>query len=400
MATIKVKFRESLLEGREWSIYYQIIHDRVVRQWNPEYKILSEEWDQRRSDILLKPMSDRRSYLQSIRQRIKWDIDRFKKIVDELSCSKGIFSSDDIIDEFAICQQQQSFFNFMRSIILRLKEFGKQRTSETYSVALNSLRRFRNDRDIVFDEFDSDMMEAYEAFLTRQGLVPNSRSFHMRILRAVYNRAVEKQLTENKNPFRHVYTGVDKTAKRALDIKTLKRIKDLNLDMSPKIDFARDMFLLSFYFRGMSFIDMAYLKKTDLINGYVVYRRRKTGQQLSIKWSMHMQNILNKYPANETQYLLPIITSVTIATETQFRSKQFLINVGLKKVAELVGIKMALTLYCSRHSWASIAKSKGVPVGVISDGLGHDSELTTQIYLSTLDTSAVDKANAMIMKAL
>ena len=95
---------------------------------------------------------------------------------------------------------------------------------------------------------------------------------------------------------------------------------------------------------------------------------------------------------------MPIITSPKSSARNQYRSKQYLVNHWLKKVAEKIGLKMTLTMYCSRHSWASIAKAKGIPLGVISDGLGHDNEHTTQIYLSTLDTNAVDKANALIMK--
>lgn len=399
MTSIKVKFRQSTSEGREGKIYFQIIHDRIVRQWYSDYKIFSNEWDSKKSAIVISCDIERRAYLQSVRERIKWDKERFNRIITEFS-SKDCYTADEIVDEFVTRQNQQSFFNFMENVIIRLKELGKLRTSQTYTSALNSFRGFKNDEDVVFDGFDSDLMESYQAHLSKKGLIPNSISFHMRILRAVYNRAIEKGITEDKRPFRHVYTGVDKTTKRAIDVKTLKKIKDADLGMRPNAAYARDIFLLSFYFRGMSFVDMAYLKKSDMSNGQIIYRRRKTGQQLVVKWTKQMQEILDRYPKNETEYLLPIITSTSGTPYSQYRSKQYQINKGLKAVAESIGLKMSLTLYCSRHSWASIAKSKGIPVGVISDGLGHDSELTTQIYLSTLDTSAVDKANDLIMKLI
>lgn len=399
MTSIKVKFRPSTSEGREGKIYFQIIHERVVRQWYSDYKIFCNEWDNKRSAIVIPADSERRSYLQSVRERIKWDKERFNRIVSEFS-AKESYTADEVIEEFGIRQNQQSFFNFMENVIVRLKELGKLRTSQTYTSALNSFRNFKDNEDIVFDGFNSDLMESYQAFLTEKGLIPNSISFHMRILRAVYNRAIEKGITEDKKPFRHVYTGVDKTTKRAVDVKTLKKIKEVDLNMQPQAAYARDIFLISFYFRGMSFVDMAYLKKSDLSNGQITYRRRKTGQKLVVKWTKEMQEVLDKYPENDTEYLLPIITSATATPYSQYRSKQYQVNKGLKAVAKSIGLKISLTLYCSRHSWASIAKSKGIPVGVISDGLGHDSELTTQIYLSTLDTSAVDKANALIMKLL
>lgn len=400
MASIKVKFRPSSSAGREGKIYFQVIHERIVRQWCSDYKISSDEWDAKKSIPKISSDTERRSYLLSVRERIKWDKERFSRIIAEFSASKHIYTADEVIEEFALRQNQQSFFGFMEKVIVRLKEHGKQRTSETYTSALNSFRRFKNDNDVLFDGFNSDLMESYQAYLTKNGLIPNSISFHMRILRAVYNRAIEKGITEDRHPFIHVYTGVDKTSKRAVDVKTLRKIKEADLKMYPKAAYARDIFLLSFYFRGMSFVDMAYLKKTDLSNGQISYRRRKTGQQLVVKWTSEMQEVLDKYPENKTEYLLPIVTSVTATPYNQYRAKQYQINKGLKVVADRIGLKMSLTMYCSRHSWASIAKSKGIPVGVISDGLGHDSELTTQIYLSTLDTSAVDNANALIIKLL
>ncbi len=153
------------------------------------------------------------------------------------------------------------------------------------------------------------------------------------------------------------------------------------------------------YTRGMSFVDIAYLKKKDLQNGTLTYRRRKTGQQLFIKWEKPMQEIIDKYPVNESPYLLPIIRK-TENERSQYRNALHTINDNLKKVAELAGLHTNLTLYCARHSWASIAKSKNIPISVISEGMGHDSESTTQIYLASLDNSLIDKANELILKNL
>ena len=160
------------------------------------------------------------------------------------------------------------------------------------------------------------------------------------------------------------------------------------------------MFIMSFMLRGMSFIDMAYLRKSDLSNGYVTYRRRKTGQLLTIEWTKEMQMILDKYPENSTDYLLPIIKNVGTNERYTYRNVGYNINHNLKTIAKKVGIKIPLTLYVARHSWASVAKAKGIPLSVISEGMGHDSEATTQIYLASLDTSVVDKANSLILKSL
>ena len=298
-------------------------------------------------------------------------------------------------------QQKIHLFSFMEDVIENLRIIGKIRTSETYATTLCSFKRFRKDWDLTLDEMDSNMMMTYEAYLRENGVSSNSSSFYMRILRAVYNRAVEKGLTSQKYPFKHVYTGIDKTVKRAVPLKVIKRIKEMDLSMNRSFDYARDMFLFSFYTRGMSFVDMAYLQKKDLQNGVLSYRRRKTGQQLFIKWEKCMQEIVDKYDNPLSKYLLPIIKPFSeIDERKQYIYTAHNINRSLKVIGKQLGLSVTLTMYVSRHAWASIAKSKNVPISVISEGMGHDSEATTRIYLASLDTMAIDKANSMILKSL
>lgn len=400
MASIKVKFRPSQLPNHEGTIYYQIIHERKPRQLLTEYHVFPSEWDENRSMVTTTQKSERKSFILSIRERIRWDIERLTKIIRKLENKSLPYMADDVIDEFNRYANEYSLFNYMESMIAKLKQNGKIRTSETYSAALNSFKKFRNDEDIMLDCINTEVMEAYEAWHQNRGNIPNTISFYTRILRAVYHRAVEDDIIEKRNPFRHVYTGVDKTVKRALPLQTLKKIKSLDLSLNPTLDYARDMFMMSFMLRGMSFIDMAYLRKTDLTNGHIIYRRRKTGQQLTIAWTTEMQMIIDKYPENTSEYLLPIIRNSGINERCAYRNVGYLINRNLKKVAEMTDIQIPLTMYVARHSWASAAKAKGIPLSVISEGMGHDSEATTQIYLASLDTSVVDKANSLILKSL
>lgn len=400
MASIKVKYRPSTASGKEGSIYYQIIHGRIVRQIKTEYRLFDTEWDKGTSSVRIMPEigESRKNYLREVAEHIDWDTRRLKAIVAQ--CDKqGGYSADSIVEKFNRQVGEQSLFSFMHGIIGQLKQLGKVRTSETYTAALASFMKFREGQDIFLCEIDSNTMMLYEAWLKSKGICPNTTSFYMRILRAVYNRAVEKELTEQKHPFKHVYTGIGKTVKRAIPLKTIKHIKELDLALKPHLEYARDMFLFSFYTRGMSFIDMAYLKKSDLKNGTITYRRRKTGQQLTIKWEKCMEDIIAKYGTNTaTHYLLPIITNPCFDERTQYRNAICRINVALKEVAKLAGLHIPLTMHVARHCWASVAKSKNIPLSVISEGMGHDSEETTRIYLASLDTSVVDKANSLILK--
>ena len=420
MTSIKVKFRPSTVDGKEGGLYFQIIHNRVVRQLNTDYKVRVEEWDAESESVIVN--GNRSNLLLGIQERLAWDVARLEKVVRSLETERRRFTADDVITMFHKLTKESSLFTFMHGVIAQLKQLGKVRTSETYTATLKSFMAFRDEQDVPLDGISSDMMLMYEAHLKARGVRMNTISFYMRNLRAVYNRAVEKGLTQPNNPFRHVYTGVDKTVKRAIPIKAIKALKELDLSMKPSLDFARDMFLFSFYTRGMSFVDIAYLKKTDLQNGILTYRRRKTGQELSIKWEKCMAEIIAKYPENKTDYLLPIIkeegngrNSVShqaclngrVVTDEgkanerrQYDNTLHLVNYRLKELSTMLKLQRPLTMYVARHSWASAAKSKNVPLSVISEGMGHDSEATTQIYLASLETSVVDKANKMILGLL
>lgn len=401
MASIKVKFRPSAASGREGTVYYQIIHERKLRLLTTTYRIFASEWDHKRSTVCGQDKSaERTEHLLAIRSAIRSDIERLASICRKLDFDCLRFTADDVVAEFNRMKTDNSLFNFMKKLIAGLRKRGNIRTSETYRSALNSFASFRDYEDIMLDSISCSTMESYEMWLRNRGLTPNTTSFYMRILRAVYNRAVENDMTENRSPFRHVYTGIEKTVKRALPLRTVRKIKELNLSQNPQLDFARNMFMMSFYLRGMSFIDMAFLRKSDLKSGYVTYRRRKTGQRLIIKWTAEMQAILSKYPENKSDYLLPIIKAPDTNERSVYRNVGYSINQRLKTIAEMLSINMPLTMYVARHSWASAAKAKGIPVSVISEGMGHDSEATTQIYLASLDSSVVDSANSIILNSL
>ena len=403
MASIKLKFRAHTDSTKEGALYFQVIHDRVVKQVKTDYRIYSHEWDTQRGEIVKEyPFAaERNEALKIIRDKVAWERRKLEQIVKSFEAAEKSFTADDIIRRYKeSASDKTTVFEYMRRQSERMKKLGKVRTGETYRQTLRSFMKFRNGVDLYFDMLDADMVEQYESYMRVNNLSRNTTSFYMRILRCIYNRAVEENLTTQTDPFKRVYTGVDKTAKRAISLKEIKRIKELELSDKPALDYARDMFLFSFYLRGMSFIDLAYLRKKDLANGYITYIRKKTGQQLTIRWERSMQEIVDKYPENPTQYLLPIISKQDSTERKQYLNKILLVNRKLKQVARLAKISTPLTMYVSRHSWASIAQSKNVPLSVISEGMGHDNEETTRIYLAAIQTNQIDDANRRILKEL
>ena len=403
MATVKTKFRASSSKTKEGTLFYQVIHNRVVRQIHTGYKLYPQEWDVENKEIIFPSgIGDtRRSYLVSLKEAVQEDTKRLKWIISQLERVDKGYTAGEVVKLYLMPPSDTgNFMAFARDVIRQLKQIGKSRTAERYTTVLNSFERFLGENDIPLDEFNSNLMVKYENFLKSEGVCPNTSSFYMRGLRAIYNRAVEKELTVQRYPFKHVYTGIDKTVKRAVSLNIIRQIRNLDLTLCPMKDFARDIFMFSFYTRGMSFIDMAYLRKKDLQNGILSYRRQKTGQQLLIKWEKPMQEIIDKYDTVGTPYLLPIIKNCSKDERKQYVYQAHTVNRNLKKIGKQLGLTIPLTTYVARHGWASIAKSKNIPITTISDAMGHDSEHTTRIYLASLDTSVVDKANSLILESL
>ena len=295
--------------------------------------------------------------------------------------------------------KQVSLYAFIQLRVSELRDSGKIRTAETYSTTMNSIKRYLNGKDVPLRQITAELVNRYENWLLTSGVSRNTSSFYIRILRSVYNQAADRGFAPSANPFRHVYTGVDKTRKRAVSLDTIRRIKKMYLSYSPALSFARDMFLFSFYTRGMSFVDMAYLRRSDVHKNVLTYARNKTGQTLSIRWEECMQEIVDRYPENPNGFLLPIITRPG-DYRNQYRNVLFKVNSGLKEISQLLNLPVPLTTYVARHSWASIAYSQSVPLSVITEGLGHDSERTTRIYLASVLGDKVDRANQMIIDLL
>lgn len=403
MTSVKLKFRVSSVPNKEGTLFFQIIHNRVVKQIKTSYHIFKSEWDEEHNEIIriTQAIGDRGGKLRFIRDRIEWEKRRIDNIIEKMVNSGLQFTTDDIIKQYSISTSNRiSVFEYINRQIVRLYTAGKERTSETYRQVLRSFMKFRNNEDLDFDMINDNLIVQYERFMRMSDLCRNTTSFYMRTLRSIYNRAVTDGITTQADPFKRVYTGVDKTAKRALNLCEIKKLKELDLSKFPSLDFARDIFMFSFYMRGMSFIDIAYLRKKNLSDGFVVYNRKKTGQQLVVKWEDCMNVIVKKYYDKNSDFLIPIITKQDGTERKQYLNKMLIINRRLKKIAQMTEISIPLSLYVARHSWASIAQAKNVSLRTISLGMGHDNEETTRIYLSSIQSNIVDKANSKILNLL
>ena len=402
MVKVRIKLRLSSVPGKAGTVFYRLSHQKVVKQINTSIHLLPEVWnvggERLRDDAL---QEDPR--LPAVQRLIDNDIALIWQIIQSYEIQKKKFTLQHVVDAFRISQGSGKVLAFMQHLIDELFSKGSRGTARNYQCTLASFSTFLNEKDIPFSLLNEPLIQEYADWLEKRGVLRNSSSFYMRNLRSMYNKAVRKQGIRQLHPFQNVYTGIDKTRKRAVSEELIARLLGLELSDSPRLAFARDLFIFSYCTRGMSFVDMAYLHKTDIKNGYICYARRKTNQQLLVRVEGCVQRIIDSYTerTRNSPYVFPILHSVDDKEAySQYQTGLRYYNKCLKEIAALLGDGITLTSYTPRHSWASIARSHHVSVSIISEGMGHASEKTTQIYLAALDNSLIDNANSEIVISL
>ena len=295
---------------------------------------------------------------------------------------------------------EKNFFSLMEKRISNLKQNGQIRTASNYRNAMHMFMTFCGNDNIPVSRITSCFIKQFESFLIAKGNSLNTISFYMRILRATYNYAVEQDWIEkHQSPFKNVYTGCERTVKRSVNVDVIRLLRRLDLTGFPNLEFARDMFLFSFYMLGMAFVDVAHLERKNLREEVLEYRRRKTKQTLQIFLPDCAKRIIEKYSKQnpEGTFLFPILDK---KYEKSYPNALRKYNRNLKKLALMIGTKDMLTSYVARHTWATLAKKQGVPTYVISEALGHTSEKTTRIYLDSIDNNLIYSANKKVISLL
>lgn len=338
-----------------------------------------------------------------LRLRIDGDVALLQRIVRDLVLEARPYTADEIVARFRVPRRDIAVLAFLRSQITRMTSEGRLGTARNYTRTLNSFSDFLGGADLPFAAFTEPLVEEYSAYLMRRGVVRNTVSFYMRNLRAVYNKAVRQRLAEQCFPFSGVYTGIDHTRKRAVDERLIGRLRNLDLSASAALALARDLFIFSYCTRGMAFVDMAFLRKRDLSGGEIHYVRRKTGQLMTVRLETCMREIIRRYEwrTRSTPYVFPLLTAEEPGRAyAQYQVALNYYNRQLKRLSQRLGFEGSLSSYTSRHSWATAARNHRIPITVISAGMGHTSEHTTRIYLSSLESSVIDCANRKILSAL
>jgi len=270
-------------------------------------------------------------------------------------------------------------------------------SSHTYRALASVLIRFGCPGHMTMDEITPDFIKKLLWFMKGERLSPNTTALYLRLLKSAYNTADAQELIHaTRNPFRNIRIKTEKTDKRAVDKKSITRLLELDLSHSRPLSLCRDLFLFSFFARGMPFVDTVFLRTCDIKGDTITYRRRKTGRRMTVKISANIRNIIERVPHSKG-YIFPILDPDSdTPLYTQYKTALRSHNRNLGYLSQMAGIGGRFTSYVARHSWATIAKKSGIPVSVISEGLGHSDEKTTGIYLDSFKDDTVDRANEIV----
>ena len=400
MATVKaVLNKDRKKKAGDYALVIQIIHRRVKRVIYTPYKLKESEFDVTSQRALYTDgVRYTRKQIKEINEFVVQKRDEVEKIIEWCASQNKNFTVIDVVSKYQLDQNDKYLVSFLQRYIAKRENQGKLGTAKAFRSTLSSLKKYIDGRVVEFADINHQFIRGYEEFLAGRQVKQNTISFYERNLRTIYYLAQDSGIdVGNGTTFRKIRIRMTKTIKRALKREVIEKIAHINLSDKPELDKARDLFMFSFYTRGMSFVDIIYLKDKDIVDGVIYYRRSKTTQQLEVAVTEPLQALIDKY-ANDSIYVLPFINQYGGDTlYKQYQSAYGACYRNLNRLRKLLKLPTPLTTYVARHSWATIAKEQGTLTSIISEGLGHSSENTTTIYLKGFDRSVIDSVNEKIV---
>lgn len=400
MTSVKLKLNKDRVRcDGTYPLVFQLIHRRQKKLIYSPFKLYEDEFDEQHGKVRF--VSEERRQERDVRRMNREIRQQWKSIgrhIETLEQRRETYSVADVVFRYKVEHDSLSLLHYMDLQIAyreRLSRFGSVAALRN---TRSSVSWFIGLRIVGLSDVNGAFIRDYEEWLLRRGVCYNTVCYYMRNLRSVYNQAVLDGYPMSANhPFRFLHSKPQHTVKRALGREAMRRIADVDLSDYPHLDMARDLFMFSFFSRGMPFVDIVFLKKSAVNGGVISYRRHKTNQWLHVEVTPQLAGLMEKY-GNESEWVFPVLKDAK-DKQTQYRLYRVALereNRNLKRVGELCGLDTVLTAYVARHSWATLAKETGAAISVISEGLGHTSEKTTQIYLKEFDRRVVDQVNKTV----
>lgn len=298
-----------------------------------------------------------------------------------------------------------NFISFFRQVANGLRAEGNFGTAHVYRSTLNTVITFNEGKYLDFRRVNPEWLKNFEVYLRGRGCSWNTVSTYLRVVRAIYNRAIDLRKAEYiPHLFRSVYTGTRADKKRALEDDEIRKVfgkLPQHLEVTQELRSAQKLFILMFLLRGLPFVDLAYLRKSDLRDNVISYRRRKTGRPLTVTLTPESMALLRQCMDRNVNspYLFPILSSAE-GTQEAYREYQLALrsfNQKLMLLGKLIGMEGKLSSYTARHTWATTAYHCEIHPGIISEAMGHSSITVTETYLKPFHNKKIDEANRKIV---
>lgn len=278
-----------------------------------------------------------------------------------------------------------------------LKNAGRIGNMNILRELYDSMKKFKKHLHIYFYDIDENWLRNYETFLRNKKLSDTTISIRFRTLRALFNQAIRnKNVGEGAYPFKNFRFArfEQKTLKRSISKEDIHKLMNYN-PSSPDNIFPVDIFIFSYLMGGINFVDIAHLKEENIIDGKMVYIRRKTKKTLILPLHPIAQKLIDKYNSKQRNYLFPILSGyhrTELQKDNRVHKVISKVNNKLKKIGQKLGISTPLTTYVARHTFATVLKRSGISIPVISESLGHSNERITQVYLNRFENEQIIKA--------
>ncbi len=405
MAThIKLTLDTRRKNTKLFPLIFRLSHNRKTTSIAIGHNIVPSDWNEKKREIKssFKGTESPTRLNNLLTKRKAYMVDVLTKLEDKGQLK--YLSISEVRSHITRTINQTTFYHYCEKLIGEMIQAKRIGNARVYQHTLNAVKNFRKSRDFSFDELNSNFLDKFERWHLSKGNTLGGLSVYLRTVRAINRKAIKAGIADVEGyAFKDYVIRSAKPQKRAVSIDAIRKIWDLELKEGTTLFRDRSIFIMSFLLNGMSYVDMAHLKGSNIIDGRIQYIRQKTNEPYNIKIHDQLVPLLTYFIGGKEKfdYILPIIKRKNVVgqyKDIEWARKRF--NRNLKKLAEKAEIEENLTSYVTRHSFASGADDMGIPVTAISKMLGHKRISTTQVYLASLRNRKMDEYQDEILSKL
>jgi integrase/recombinase XerD len=293
---------------------------------------------------------------------------------------------------------------FWKEVIQQLLDSNRTGTAKSYITTLSVISKII-DCNCKFSQVSYKDLIIIETTLLKRGVSINGIAVYMRTFRAICNRAILYNVASyDWYPFRKYKIKKEKTTPRTISINEMQLYFNYKTQPADKLYKSWCIGKLIFMLRGINLTDLLLLKKSNVYNDRIIYKRAKTGKMYSVKILPQVQELISEF-TDSSEYLFGNLTShydkPTLADIKLYADYRKKLNKKLKRISKVLTIETPITTYVFRYSYANIAKQLGFSKDLIAEALGHEyGNSVTGIYLEMFDNGIVDNMNQQIVQSV